>query len=506
MCCKHITPLAEPDPNSIVGSVQWRAECDTEVIYGVLAPLPLADDYQVQNNCQHNQLLSAINRVAKSWLPVDLQDMLPLHAVGRSIAKYIGHRDKVNFDVWGKHYTGYKKVRYTRAVASLIDRPLNKKDGYIQAFVKLEKLTDPSKDPRMIQARSARFNVELGCFLKGFEHKLYHMAGTGPMKRWLPPGRCIVKGMNPAARGALMEQHWYSLKKPVQVNLDCSRFDAHCSVPLLRVEHAVYKRIYRNDSKLNRLLDMQLRNTCFTKCGLRYEVDGRRMSGDMNTALGNCVLMVIMLTRALKDLGFKPSEFRLADDGDDCCLMVEEDRLQDALRLPGIFRSYGHKLKIESVAHRIEHVTLCDARPIRVGGRRVMITRPGRVIGKSRVHTRLRSTKVIRDYVATTGQCYLAQHSGVPVLQEHACALRRVGELFHTLPGTFMYKLRMPDVLEATAVPIDLETRLDFAQAFGVSVDTQFELESWYRKVTTSQLIGEAPAKEVPGWNYVSAE
>jgi hypothetical protein len=495
-------PAKVIDERAVVGEVQWRAECDKDCVYQTLCPMPLAIEYSVQSDCQHNQYLACTNRVACKWPTCNVKKCAP---VVDAISRYLGQCSKIPFAEWGSKYTGMKRVRYLRAVESLDSRPIGRKDSFIQAFVKLEKLADPNKDPRMIQARGARFNVSLGDYLKAFEHKLYHMKGEGHMAKWLPPGRAIVKGMNPVARAHLLSSHWTSLRKPVQLALDCSRFDGHVGLQTLQMEHSIYKRCFPGDKTLQRLLDWQCKNVCYTRSGLRYVVEGRRMSGDMNTALGNCVVMVVFIATAMRRLGIPRSSWRIADDGDDCCLMVEEEFAHICTDgLPKIFNEFGQELKIESIARSISQVTLCGSRMVRVGGVRTMILAPGRTIGKTRISVKVQSPKFRPDYVATVGACLLALHSGVPVLQAHALALKRASnKTLKDLPGSYLYRLAyLDDPLSIAPQPVTLQARLDFADAFDISISAQLELEEWFNRVNSEQLLGLAPPMEVPGDNY----
>jgi hypothetical protein len=505
VCCKNTVVLKSVDPAAVVGVVDWKADCDVESTYSVLCAMPFMREYSVQNDCQHNQLLAAVNRVACSWNQPFGPGMLELKKVGCDLSRHLGSREPVPFEVWGAKYTGMKRARYLRALESLRNIPISRRDGVIQAFVKLEKLADPNKDPRMIQARSARFNIELGNYLKAFEHDLYNIKGEGLMGRWLPKGRSIVKGMNAIARGALIEKHWSSLTNPVQLALDCSRFDGHVNESMLRFEHGVYERLFNYDPYLQRLLAYQRRNVCYTKCGLRYVVNGRRMSGDMNTALGNCVLMICMMAVAMKRLGLNPSQWRMADDGDDCCLMVEADIQHKVVNgIAAIFREFGQELKVESIATSLEQVSLCGAKPVRVCGKRTMILDPKRAIGKTRVGIKSRNQKFIADYVSTIGVGLLALHSGVPVLQAHALALKKASKThLRELPGAYLYRLAyMEDPFAVVERPITLEARLDFAVSFGVDISAQLELEAWFNLVSGEQILGLAPPMEVPGDNY----
>jgi len=464
--------------------------------------MPIADQYVIQNNCQHNQILAARNRVVCQWPAPDAIRLKELERVTDHLAKLMGNNyNPVPFSTWGKGYTGNKRARYMRAVESLESKPLSRRDRCLQAFPKLEKIMDPTKDPRMIQARSARFNVSIGNYLKAFEDKFYHLSGRRK-DRYLPEGRIMVKGMNNTARAALLHHHWTSLRKPVQLGLDCSRFDGHVSIDLLRLEHNFYKKLHRGNSNLTRILDWQTQNVAYTSSGIKYTCPGRRMSGDMNTAIGNCVLMITMMCHAMKHLRIPRKAWRMADDGDDCCIMVEEEYVALLTeQLPRLFEEYGHKLKIENIARSFSQVTLCSGQPIRVGGRRVMILNPRRAIGKSRVlATRMRGDDLL-SFIHSNGICQQQLYSGVPVLQAHAQAYIRCARArLKYMPGNFVDRLRSKDwdTLDYTPTEITLEARLDFAESFGIDIDTQQVAECWFDALTSEQLLGLATPLELP--------
>jgi hypothetical protein len=74
------------------------------------------------------------------------------------------------------------------------------------------------------------------------------------------------------------------------VGLDASRFDQHVSHAALKWEHSVYNSWFK-DKEFARAISMQLINegTGYTDEGkIKVEVEGCRMSGDMNTSAGNC--------------------------------------------------------------------------------------------------------------------------------------------------------------------------------------------------------------------------
>lgn len=459
--------------------------------------MPCSDYYTVHAKCICNQELAARNRVLCEWPQPDPIAIDRLKKIAGGIAEWLGRHEPLMPEEWIDKYTGYKRARYERAIREWESSGVSRKHSYVTAFVKAEKLIDPRKDPRMIQARNPVYNVALGNYLKAIEHKLYNVGGSRQLARYFPKGRLIAKGLNMAQRGALLYKRWSELKDPVALELDCSRFDAHCSDKLLRIEHRVYLKCFQNNKELSRLLDWQIRNKCFTEGGIKYECLGRRMSGDMNTALGNCVIMLILLADAFRQCGIKPKQFRILDDGDDCVVIVERE-VQDKVRelFPKLFTSYGHTLKIESVTSDFSKVTLCGARCIRVGGIRKCVLNPKRTIGKARILLGSKNLQNVEKYVGTIGQCLLALHAGVPVLQAHAMALRRATRrILRGTPGSFVYRLaKDQNWADQLPEPISYEARCDFRDAFDISIEEQIEIEDWFNDVDVfegSELVEE---------------
>lgn len=85
------------------------------------------------------------------------------------------------------------------------------------------------------------------------------------------------------------------------IPVDASRFDQHVCDDMLRWEHGLYLSAFSSiDRKeLARLLRMQIHYKgvgCCEGTLVKYVTkNGARASGDMNTALGNCLISVAML-------------------------------------------------------------------------------------------------------------------------------------------------------------------------------------------------------------------
>jgi hypothetical protein len=272
----------------------------------------------------------------------------------------------------------------------------------------------------------------------------------------------------------------------VVLSLDASRFDKHVSLELLEIEHSVYL-MCNNDPEFRKLLSWQLYNSGITTQGIRYYVRGRRMSGDMNTALGNCLLMLLMCVAIMEPLRV---QFDLLDDGDDCLLIVERrDLARTREVLPGGFTDCGMTIKIENVASEMEMIEWCQARPVQVGSGYRFVRDPSKVLstalGGSKYFT---STGGRARLVNSVGLAELALNRGVPVLQEFALALIRnsgtdavmTWQAIDSLYFRLKYELEemhLHDLSTVRAAPITDTTRLSFFKAFGIGVDDQLAIE-----------------------------
>jgi hypothetical protein len=383
----------------------------------------------------------------------------------------------MSYEAFANTYVGVRRTRYMEAAKSLRQTPVMRKDARLSSFIKLEK-TDPnakkSPDPRVIQARQPRYGVALGCYLKPMEHLMYNI--EGPMGT-----RVIGKGLNVRQRAELLAAKRRNFRDPVVIGLDCSRFDMHVTVDQLRVEHSVYLAMHFCP-ELQQLLSWQLDNRGTTTRGIKYRCPGGRMSGDMNTALGNCMLMYLMSRGAMEQLGIK--RFDLLVDGDDTLVILERADLALAQAgLPGWFLEFGHTLKVESISDCMEDVVWCQGRPL-WDGTVWRFVRPWRkvlsTLAAGGKHW-LQPTQHV-DMCYTVGQCLMAEASGVPILQEFAQALMSLGGKI--IKDFYLDKLSVKYAIEGgakEAIPVTPEARESFERGWGVSVESQHELEAALR-------------------------
>lgn len=375
-------------------------------------------------------------------------------------------------------YHGRKQRVYQTAVDSLMTRGLTVADSYVSTFLKAEKVNFTAKvdpAPRVIQPRSARYNVEVGRYLKLFEKELF--AG---FKRLF--GYCVVvKGMNAQQVGGLFAEHWGQFRDPVGVGLDASRFDQHVSQDALRFEHSVYNAVFQSP-ELASLLRMQLINRGIARVDgyrLDYTVQGCRMSGDMNTGMGNCLLMSTILLAYCELHGI---DCRVANNGDDCVVFLERAELHKLGGLDSWYLDFGFTLTREAPVDVLEQVEFCQAQPVRCANGWRMVRNPHTAMSKDMVSLVGWSTeREFQEWAHAISMCGGALTAGVPVWEQWYRMVGTIGAgavvtgVTERVLECGMYHLSKG----VTGCEVDDECRASFWRAFSISPDAQCAFEEW---------------------------
>lgn len=456
---------------------------------------PIFTDTAVHANCECNEYIALRNRVLQAVPPTTVEGVRICKPIASAIAAYLG-KHRPSQGEWIQQYGGSKRTRYLNAKAHVEAYGLLRKDGYLNSFVKPERLMDATKDPRLIQARNAKYNYALGNYLKPVEHLLYNVHGSGPLKPWLPSGRLIAKGLCQRRRAQLLHSKMQEFRSPLVLSLDCSRFDAHVSPEMLNLEHSIYLKCYDNEKDLRKLLSWQMHNVGFTQRRIRYKCKGGRSSGDMNTALGNCVLMIIMVAAAMKEMGFRSNEWQMLDDGDDCLLIIEEFSEPRVAAITEIFRDFGHELKLENRALIMEKVVFCQSQPIYCADGWRFVRNPTKSLNTTFVGIRhYQHRKAVRKLAAQIGDCELALTSGVPIMGAFAEMLIRVaGDCkvpVDRASSLWIKASRERRYLrnQSTRQPVTWAARESFDLAFGMDSQQQVFLESWFESLTPADIL-----------------
>lgn len=442
----------------------------------------------MHHDCIHNHLVAVRNRVLAD-VPQPTKEGLKV--LKKQARKLVRHLPRVSPDDWyvmPNLYRGAKRARYVTATDNLLVGGLTQKHARVTCFSKAEKLDSAGilKYPRAIQFRHAKYCVALARYLKPCEHPIYRFRGDG---RHFPATRLIGKGLSQAARAKLLVRKLSAFSAPRIVSLDATKFDLHVSLELLQIEHWVYLQMCQGYPEFAKLLSWQLYNEGFTRTGIRYQARGGRMSGDMNTALGNCVLMILMVSAFMAG-----RKYDVLDDGDDCLLIVEESELSWVLEnAHATFLTFGMEIKVENVAATIEGVEWCQSHPVQYApGAWKFVRNPYKVFSTCMGGVKyVDSDKARRKLLNTIGMAEMVLNLGVPVMQSFAQAIMRNAattqfiELQEADPMYYRlhHELKAMNLKQLSRLdprPITDTARHSFWLAFGIPVCEQLEMEAFF--------------------------
>lgn len=410
------------------------------------------------------------------------------------LSAYLPRCSRETFEKFTEGYTGAKRRIYTRAANQLSWYGPRRSDSYIAAFVKIEKVMEQDKRivSRLIQPRHPRYNVSLGSFIHQLEPLIY-----GVINRiYGRHGPVVQKGYNVVQIGTNILHSWGRFRHPMAIGLDASRFDQHVGVSLLRWEHSQYLKCFtvdRDYKELCDLLDLQTytRGFCHVADGdVTYVTKGGRCSGDMNTALGNCLIMCACVWAYCQHEGLTVDQYALVNNGDDCVIITEASNYSKFQRLPAEFcDNLGIVMKVEEPVYKLEHVTFCQMRPV-FDGQTIRMVRlfPECTSKDALVLKDIRNPAIFSRYCRTLGLGGLALTSGIPILQSYYnCLIRQgAGELLTDNIFADTGFTRLGHGLLPCSSVITPEARMSFYEAFGVLPVDQEALEGYYDQLTVS--------------------
>lgn len=378
------------------------------------------------------------------------------------------------------------------------------KEAITSGFVKVEKTKQPCGSvfgrgfskapvPRLINPRSPRYNAMLGCYTIACEHTIYDNIGE------LFGRKCIAKGMNMADRAEVLWGHWSQMSDPVCVGMDASRFDQHTGKLPLELEHAVLRAHFPGDKTLKWLQKVQLANVMYGRVpdGLvKAYLKDMRMSGDMNTALGNCVITAAMLWMRLQLLGIHA--FALVDGDDSVLVMERRDYERYANGAGEFFAQFGYTMVIEEPVDVFEQIIFCQTQPIWVGDHWRMVRDPRKALNNDYSgYQKCSSPEYVRSLFHSIGSAGLSLCSGVPVMQSfYEWGLRsgtssRRDKLMEMQLHGWHHLARLEG--KKKAVPVHPDSRESFYRAFGILPATQVALEEHFNTLEFSFTVQQAP-------------
>lgn len=400
----------------------------------------------------------------------------------KELLSWLGHSSPVSPEAFAQMYTGRKRTIYERAVEDYTVNGVRRSDAYSDCFVKCEKVPG-EKAPRCIQPRRPVYNVGVGRHLKPVEHKIY----KGIQRVFGSSTPVVLKGFNAVETADIIRQKFEEFEKPVALGLDASRFDQHVSKVMLTWEHSVYNATFRS-KELRKLLRWQIDNVGFGRCEdgtIQYKVKGKRFSGDMNTALGNCLIMCAMIYAYAREKGVK---IGLVNNGDDCVVFMEScDLNKFGMGLDEWFDQMGFVMTKEEPVYELHQIEFCQCKPVYGGNGLIMCRNFDKAREKDTMCLFDISTpSAAAKWLGAVGECGLSLTSGVPVFQDMYKAYIRHGEKgkLEKSVGWECGMTHMARGLHPKESSISDDARYSFYVAFGVTPDEQEALEEYYRSWT----------------------
>lgn len=301
--------------------------------------------------------------------------------------------------------SGRRRRRFRLGVERYLRDGVGLSDSRVTEMQKLEFYSADKlavKEDRGIQFRSVQYNAALARHLHGIEAKLVGWHGLG----YHP----LAKGRTPQQRAEML--CWMSSKyvKPKFLCVDHSRFDAHVNLQLLREEHKLYLRCCKYNPELKQLLKWQESNIGYTRSGVKYKVRGKRMSGDINTGLGNTVLNLCMLLAYLDFVGESGHVFL---DGDDSVVVV--DSKFDDTGLEQFMLDLGMVSEKEVVVDLCK-VEFCQSKPVWLPGGVTMVRNPLKVLATMGRSPEKHGPTTGPQVAVASAMCELAVLPGCPII------------------------------------------------------------------------------------------
>lgn len=408
-----------------------------------------------------------------------------------------------------QHYSGTKRARYLRAISHLRGHEVQKKHSKVKIFVKTE-LVEPVPGklckPRMISFRSDEFLLENKSWADDLERHFYGQQG-GIYNSIDDLPEC-AKGHNMGKRANIIGRKVASLQNPRNVSLDGSAFDAHVHEETIRVVHKSYRKFLRkvgvhskDISYISHLLKMEIVNQCvgnFPDGTLKYTVRGNRMSGDWETAFGNCLIMSAMVAAVMDVLNIPESCWRQYDDGDDCLLFVEAEYQHLLVQLPELFKQLGMSIKVSEMvdAKTLENIEFCQSRPVFNGSRYIMCRNPQKMWNSYFTSPRWFNSKEMQmSYHHSIGYADSLMYENMPVISQLAYEMYSQTPAMRVNPQVlnqwrydngFMFKDYNIDISEPVVTP---DARESFSKAWGISPTWQVHYENLAKHLDVTRFI-----------------
>lgn len=446
----------QPLSGKILYIPEKPCEIKTKII--ITRNLGIEQPMGVYNNCQCNEIAALTNRHLKP----PLFDHPNWEEASRMTEKYYTtFVDLVSMKQIVNRYVGTKKRLYNKAYEQYRTFGFQQKYAYVKMFIKTERFKEEHlgiKPPRAIQYRHPIFNLQVLRFINPFEEHYYQHLSYGNCTQT----RVIMKGLNWVKRAKIFVEKAQSFLQPKFICLDFSRFDSTITVDHLKSTHRKYYKV--GGRPLRHYFRMQLKNKCWTRSGIKYVVDGTRMSGDADTGLGNTIINLDAIHYVLYKSNI--TKYDMIVDGDDAVVIIEQGEFYNL----DIYKTLGFEVKAD-ITKDIFRVDFCQSR---------LVLTPEPVFVRNPIKVLSTVTTCYKDYLrsldrwtAAVGLCEEAVNPGVPILSVLGSSLAKLSN--RPLFDKDMRRRMMG--MKQQHAPITDIGRLTFYYAWGINPSMQEFIE-----------------------------
>lgn len=435
-------------------------------------------------NCVHNIISALVGRVALCVPTPTPTRLAQLIMFSQALARSLGNVSPITFDQVIRMYRGFRRRRYESAKKTLnLVGPFV--DSRVKMFVKMEgiKFTHDKVNPacRAIQFRSPEYQLQIATYIKPIEHILYRAVGPKPY----PASQFIAKNLNGFQRAQLLRKKFDDMPGCEILMLDASRFDGHVTPYLNAIENNFYTTICP-DSYFRKMLKARSVNKGSARgegFSVSYSLKGGRMSGDMDTASSNCLLMSTML--ALLGSTFC-SDYDFLVDGDDSVFFYRGPSLLDST-IKEFFLECGMEMKIDNRTTDFWSLDFCQGKPVELPRGVSLVRDPLKVMSKVGINDKFFDPTLRCRILEVLSLGELSLVRGCPILQHFFDKLLSISR--RALGKTKRKKLKMDwmsyrqrnefrgEWWKREVLPITPRARETFSQAWGITIKEQLSLE-----------------------------
>lgn len=412
----------------------------------------------------------------------------------RKLVAKIGHVEGWDTTEFVSSYTGKKRTMYARWAERFIQGEFSEeRHSIVKGFIKIEKKDMPVKHygmqttyqkdsaARGISPRHPLFNIAIGRYIKKMEKKIYKSLQS--IFRETTP--VVSKGYNNVEQAQHLLQKHNKYTDPVWLLFDAERFDEHVSKPMLKWLTSIYNECI-NDIEFAKWVKRFTNNRIVFQCDngrIKFKLKRNRMSGEMDTGLGNTIVSLAILYSFLKkhNLLTKVSPY---DNGDDLIVGMDRSTLHYFDGYKQHAYELGFRMKVDGPYNTFEEIVFCQTQPVWDGKQYRMVRQFPLAIDKDCCTVLpITTPKAMDHWFYDIYQCGQVLTDGIPVYSAFYSMFKRwnfVKKGFNLDISVNFGEMERQRGLVYTGAEITPEARYSFWLAFGVTPDEQRALEHTY--------------------------